>query len=178
MEAPNILLLDEPTNDLDIPTLAALEEYLDTFPGVLIAVSHDRWFLDRTVDHIICFEGEGKMRTYPGDYSAYLEVRKREDAEAGKQTASKTARSIQKKKKSPNTSKRSSGKLSFGEKKELVETEVRIESAEARKEEIESLLSQNSSDFEAISSLSSELHELTSRLDRDMERWAELAERS
>ena len=118
------------------------------------------------------------MRTYPGDYSAYLEVRKREDAEAGKQTASKTARSIQKKKKSPNTSKGRSGKLSFGEKKELVETEVRIESAEARKEEIESLLSQNSSDFEAISSLSSELHELTSRLDRDMERWAELAERS
>ena len=178
MEAPNVLLLDEPTNDLDIPTLSALEEYLDTFPGVLIAVSHDRWFLDRTVDHIICFEGEGKIRNYPGDYSAYLEVRKREDAEAGKQTPAKTAPSVQKKQKSPNTSKGSSGKLSFKEKKELAETELRIESAEARKEEIEGLLSKNSSDFEAVSSLSSEFYELTSRLDRDIERWAELAERS
>ncbi len=80
MEAPNVLLLDEPTNDLDIPTLAALEEYLDTFSGVLIAVSHDRWFLDRTVDTILRFEGDGKIRSYPGDYSAYLDQRAREDA--------------------------------------------------------------------------------------------------
>ena len=130
------------------------------------------------MDHIICFEGEGKIRNYPGDYSAYLEVRKREDAEAGKQTPAKTAPWVQKKQKSLNTSKGSSGKLSFKEKKELAETELRIESAEARKEEIEGLLSKNSSDFEAVSSLSSEFYELTSRLDRDIERWAELAERS
>ena len=130
------------------------------------------------MDHIICFEGEGKIRNYPGDYSAYLEVRKREDAEAGKQTPAKTAPSVQQKQKSLNTSKGSSGKLSFKEKKELAETELRIESAEARKEEIEGLLSKNSSDFEAVSSLSSEFYELTSRLDRDIERWAELAERS
>jgi len=176
MEAPNILLLDEPTNDLDIPTLAALEEYLDTFPGVLIVVSHDRWFLDRTIDHIHCFENDGNIRTYPGDYSAYLELRGREaagSAASAKKRPEKTARS---KKKSESTS--GSTKLSFKEKKELAETELRIESAEARKAEIEALLSQNPGDIEAITALSHELGDLASTLDRDMERWSELADRA
>ncbi|HYP50723.1 MAG TPA: ABC-F family ATP-binding cassette domain-containing protein, partial [Pyrinomonadaceae bacterium] len=80
MTAPNVLLLDEPTNDLDVPTLMALEEYLDDFPGALIAVSHDRYFLDRTIDRVFKFEPGGRLREYPGDYSAYLEIQTREEA--------------------------------------------------------------------------------------------------
>ena len=74
MSAPNVLLLDEPTNDLDIPTLIALEEYLDDFAGALIVVSHDRYFLDRTIETIFKFEDAGVIREFPGDYSAYLEI--------------------------------------------------------------------------------------------------------
>ncbi|HLM54728.1 MAG TPA: ABC-F family ATP-binding cassette domain-containing protein, partial [Pyrinomonadaceae bacterium] len=79
MGAPNLLLLDEPTNDLDIQTLITLEDYLDGFPGNLIVVSHDRYFLDRTVEHVIRFEGEGRLREYPGNYSAFLEARREEE---------------------------------------------------------------------------------------------------
>jgi ATP-binding cassette subfamily F protein uup len=182
MEAPNVLLLDEPTNDLDIPTLAALEEYLDTFSGVLIAVSHDRWFLDRTVDTILRFEGDGRIRSYPGDYSAYLDQRAREDAALAAAAAaalpaqqSVTARPQSK---SDNQSSKAAAKLSFKEKIELAETERRIELGEARKAEIETALRDNPSDFEAVVSLSHELGELSSTLDRDVERWSELAGRA
>src|SRR5919112_219900 len=82
MGAPNVLLLDEPTNDLDIQTLMVLEDYLDNFPGNLIVVSHDRYFLDRTVEHVIRLEGGGRLREYPGNYSAFLEARREEESEA------------------------------------------------------------------------------------------------
>ncbi|MFT5516353.1 MAG: ATP-binding cassette subfamily F protein uup [Rhodothermales bacterium] len=173
MGAPNVLLLDEPTNDLDIRTLAALEEYLDTFPGVLIVVSHDRWFLDRTIDEILRFEGEGVIRSYPGDYSAYLEIRAREDAALVSAQKVTTPSSKQAKKSAPPASK-----LSFKEKTELAEAEKRIQKGEARKEEIEATLSANPSDFGIIEALSQELGELTKVLDRDVERWSELAERA
>src|SRR5499427_3444241 len=92
MGAPNLLLLDEITNDLDIATLSALEDYLETFPGCLVVVSHDRYFLDRTIDYIFRFEGAGRIREYPGDYSTFIEIRDRENAEkAPAETATKTA---------------------------------------------------------------------------------------
>ena len=174
MEAPNILLLDEPTNDLDIPTLTALEEYLESFPGVLITVSHDRWFLDKTVDTILFFEGDGSIRTYPGDYTAYLERKKKEDAliQAEKQ-ANAAPKKVREKKASDGT-----GKLSYKEKRELEEIEPRIEASEARKEVIEKELAENPTDFELVSKHSKELEELVAQLDRDVERWAELAERA
>src|ERR671920_1951197 len=78
MGAPNVLLLDEPTNDLDIPTMVTLEDYLDGFNGCLIVVSHDRYFLDRTVEHIFRFEEGGRLREYPGNYAAFLEARQEE----------------------------------------------------------------------------------------------------
>lgn len=185
MGAPNVLLLDEPTNDLDIPTLAALEEYLDTFAGVLIVVSHDRWFLDRTIDNILRFEGDGTIRPYPGDYSAYLEQKARDDnafavAAAGKPSVKpSSAPSLPKTKVSTETGKaKNQGKLSFKEKTELTEVEKRIEKAESRKHAIEGELSSNPSDFEAVAALSHELGELTKKLDRDVERWADLSERA
>ena len=171
MEAPNILLLDEPTNDLDIATLAALEEYLDTFDGVLIVVSHDRWFLDRTIDHLLHFEGDGSIREYPGDYSAWLEHRKAEKAKE----AAVAARNAKPDKKSNATE--GPVKLSYKEKKELEETERRIEASEERKAEIEAELGSGITDMEAITALSEELGELMKSLERDMDRWAELAER-
>jgi ATP-binding cassette subfamily F protein uup len=82
MAAPNVLLLDEPTNDLDIQTMVTLEDYLDGFEGCVIAVSHDRYFLDRTVEHIFRFEEGGLVRQYPGNYSAFLEARRKEEREA------------------------------------------------------------------------------------------------
>ncbi|HMS39091.1 MAG TPA: ABC-F family ATP-binding cassette domain-containing protein, partial [Pyrinomonadaceae bacterium] len=89
MAQPNVLLLDEPTNDLDIPTLIALEEYLDDFAGALIVVSHDRYFLDRTIDSVFKFEGNGKVREFAGDYSAYLELTEREETESKKAETNK-----------------------------------------------------------------------------------------
>ncbi|MEX0601639.1 MAG: ABC-F family ATP-binding cassette domain-containing protein, partial [Rhodothermales bacterium] len=91
MGAPNVLLLDEPTNDLDIPTLVALEAYLDTFPGCLITVSHDRYFLDRTVEHLFRLDGMGTVRKIPGNYSANLELREREAAEKTSEEAASSA---------------------------------------------------------------------------------------
>ena len=178
MEAPNILLLDEPTNDLDIATLAALEEYLDTFDGVLIVVSHDRWFLDRTIDHVLHFEGEGAIREYPGDYSAYLKLREEEKAKEAVAAAKKKANAPAPSKKANSETKSDTAKLSYKEKKELQETEKRIEAAEERKAEIETELGSGITDVDAITALSEELGELMSAMERDMERWAELAERA
>ncbi|MFT4605209.1 MAG: ATP-binding cassette subfamily F protein uup [Rhodothermales bacterium] len=174
MSAPNILLLDEPTNDLDIPTLAALEEYLDSFAGVLIAVSHDRWFLDRTVDHILRFDAEGAIREYPGDYSAYLEREARDaaEAEAERKPARAATKSVAAAPKKVKTT------LSYQEKRELTEIEKRIEAAEERKAEIEVKLAANPGDFEAVAALSEEIGLVTSQMELDMERWAELSERA
>jgi len=175
MEAPNVLLLDEPTNDLDIPTLAALEEYLDTYAGVLIAVSHDRWFLDRTIDTILRFDGDGRIRSYPGDYSAYLEHRAREDAALA---ATEQPTPVQSKRKPRMQPPNTSAKLSFKEKRELAQIETQIEASETRKAEIEAELTDNPSDFEAVPALYRELGELTTVLDHDVDRWAELSERA
>ncbi|NNE68778.1 MAG: ABC-F family ATP-binding cassette domain-containing protein [Rhodothermales bacterium] len=188
MEAPNVLLLDEPTNDLDIPTLAALEEYLDTFEGVLIAVSHDRWFLDRTVDHILHFGPGGAIREFPGDYSAFIErqaaeetARAEEARREGERKESARAAAAGDATSSPTGSRkkgRADGKLSFKEKRELEETEARIEQTEARMAAIEQALNARPDDFEAVAQLSEELGKLTRSLDQDVERWAELSERA
>ncbi|WLT38045.1 hypothetical protein NON20_21120 [Synechocystis sp. B12] len=85
MRAPNVLILDEPTNDLDVQTLAVLEDYLEDFNGCVIVVSHDRYFLDRTVETIFAFEEEGELRQYPGNYSLYLEYKKAEQVRANQE---------------------------------------------------------------------------------------------
>jgi ATP-binding cassette subfamily F protein uup len=180
MSAPNLLLLDEITNDLDIATLSALEDYLETFPGCLVVVSHDRYFLDRTVDYIFRFEGvsEGKarIREYPGDYSAFIEIRDRESAErALNETVTKTAPK-QREEIKPAQDSTAKRKLTFKEKRELEELEARIPAAEARKTEVERELDANSSDHVLVQKLYEELQSLNERLDSDLNRWAELAE--
>jgi len=184
MGAPNLLLLDEITNDLDIATLSALEDYLETFPGCLVVVSHDRYFLDRTIDYIFRFEGvpegasegRGRIREYPGDYSAFIEIRDRENAErALTETATKGA-SERREESGPARDSTAKRKLSFKERRELDELETRIHAAEARKAEVERELDANSSDHVLVQKLYEELQSLNEQLNRDLDRWSELAE--
>ncbi|MFP5260577.1 MAG: ABC-F family ATP-binding cassette domain-containing protein [Blastocatellia bacterium] len=169
MGAPNVLLLDEPTNDLDIHTLVRLEEYLDSFAGCLIVVSHDRYFLDRTAEHIFRLDGDGSVREYPGNYSAFLEARALDGAGAGE--AGRAS-------KPPTAARQSAGarKLSYKERREFEELEKRIEAAERKKGELERRLAESASDFVVVQALYTELGLLKQQLDNDVDRWAELAE--
>jgi ATP-binding cassette subfamily F protein uup len=173
MGAPNVLLLDEPTNDLDIPTLVTLEDYLDGFGGCLIVVSHDRYFLDRTVDHIFRFEGHGRVREYPGNYTAFIEARREENDSIPDLRPVKAAAKPEVNANGKSVAKR---KLSFKERKELEELESRIETTEVRQAEIETELVASSSDSFLVLRLYEEREALASRLATDLERWAELAE--
>ena len=179
MGSPNVLLLDEPTNDLDIPTLVALEEYLDEFAGALIVVSHDRYFLNRTIENVFRFEPGGNVREFAGDYTAYLEAVEREEAPV---SSSQTVSSphVSKGNVKPPTSDTSAKpkKLSFKETRELEELEKSIAAAEVRMPEIEKELKQAGSDAGRVHELFSEQQSLESKLETDMTRWAVLAERS
>lgn len=174
MSAPNVLLLDEPTNDLDIPTLMALEEYLDDFAGALIVVSHDRYFLDRTIDYILRFEETGCLREYPGNYSAYLEYREREEIV---QEVVETNNKIPEKRAKQNETNELR-KFSFKERREFEELEKRIADTESRQAEIEADLNTYSSDAVMVQKLFTEQQELIKQLELDLDRWAELAERA
>ncbi len=174
MAQPNVLLLDEPTNDLDIPTLIALEQYLDDFPGALIVVSHDRYFLDRTIESIFKFDGKGKVREFAGDYSAYLETIESEEAEI-KEAETRASARVEK---TSQPEKPKSQKLSFKEKRELDALEAEIPETEARLAEIKNELIQFATDAYKLNELVTEQEKLNSLLERSIERWAELAERA
>lgn len=183
MSAPNVLILDEPTNDLDVQTLAVLEDYLEDFNGCAIVVSHDRYFLDRTVDNIFAFESGGVLRQYPGNYTVYLDYRKAEEEEANQQAKAeekKTAKSVEAtpvKAKSTNSDK--PRKLSFNEKREYERLETQIPELEAQKEAVEKILYNNPpSDFTELQQLTEQLAQLTESIDSATERWLELAERA
>ncbi|WP_420456759.1 ABC-F family ATP-binding cassette domain-containing protein [Rubrivirga sp.] len=177
--APNVLLLDEPTNDLDIPTLVALEEYLDTFPGAVVAVSHDRYFLDRVAGHLLRVEGDGRVREIPGSYSAWAEIEARErDAREAAETRKATPPPPPPSASAPSPPADGPKKLSYNETRELAMLEERIAQAEARQPELEAELAERATDADAVLALSSELAALTDQLDADVDRWAELAERA
>ncbi|HRI02117.1 MAG TPA: ABC-F family ATP-binding cassette domain-containing protein [Pyrinomonadaceae bacterium] len=177
MGSPNVLLLDEPTNDLDIPTLIALEEYLDDFAGALIVVSHDRYFLDRTIENVFRFEPGGHVREFAGDYTAYLDAIGREEALV------RTGSDSDRVPKTPDTKPTSPEtftpkKLTFKESRELESLEQSIAAAEARLPEIDKELALAASDAGKVHELFTEQQRLTEQLDTDMTRWAELAERA
>lgn len=177
MGAPNLLMLDEPTNDLDIQTLVRLEEYLDSFAGCLVVVSHDRYFLDRTVESIFRFEGKGRIKEYPGNYSAFLESSVVQAASLRREREVVETREISVPRPASSTGT-SAGprKLSYKERREFEELEKRIERSEARKDELESLLSSSSSAFVAVEAAYTELQTLNQELEKDVDRWAALAE--
>ncbi len=186
MGSPNVLLLDEPTNDLDIPTLIALEEYLDDFAGALIVVSHDRYFLDRTIENVFRFEPGGTVREYPGDYTAYLAAHEREQS-ARKVLSSPPARGRVDAVSADGMAggnrglqaaeKPKSKKLSFKEMREFEAVELRIAETEKRLPEIEKELAAAATDAGSVHALFVEQQSLNTQLETDLSRWAELAER-
>ncbi|MEL6138545.1 MAG: ABC-F family ATP-binding cassette domain-containing protein, partial [Cyanobacteria bacterium J06628_6] len=176
MQAPNVLILDEPTNDLDVQTLAVLEEYLEDFNGCVIVVSHDRYFLDRTVDKIFAFEGNGVIREYPGNYSVYLEkVEKRVgEAKAAEASVDLAKASKVAEKKADVKSK----KLSYKERREYESLEDQIPTLEEEKEQLEKqLYNDPPSDYAEMQTLSQKLADLGNQIETATERWMELAER-
>ena len=185
MGAPNVLILDEPTNDLDIQTMVTLEDYLDAFNGCLIVVSHDRYFLDRTVEHIFRFEAGGHVREYPGNYTAFLETQGRAEAARGREeqaaanasdAPASPARPAKREHAATASGAPAQRKLTFKEQRELAELEARIQATEQRQVEIEAGLAANSSDAHLVHELFVERETLSAQLARDLERWAELAE--
>jgi ABC transport system ATP-binding/permease protein len=171
MAAPNVLLLDEPTNDLDIQTLAVLEDYLDDFAGALLVVSHDRYFLDRTAERLLAFEGDGRVNEYPGNYSAYAATRSNVAATAADRPEQK--RSTVERSHVP-TSK--PHKLSFKETRELQELETKIAALEGEQAKLQAQINAAGSDYQALMRLTGELERASATLEAAFERWSELAE--
>ncbi len=174
MGAPNVLILDEPTNDLDVQTLAVLEDYLENFNGCVLCVSHDRYFLDRTVDFIFALEPGGQLRQYPGNYSVYLDDKKAELA-AAKAEKIETAKSIA----PPPAAKAAPAprRLSNYQRRELAELETKIPSLEAQKAALERTIYHNPpTDYTQLQSLTDQLAQLNATIDEVTERWLTLAE--
>ncbi|MFL5729695.1 MAG: ABC-F family ATP-binding cassette domain-containing protein [Cytophagaceae bacterium] len=165
---PNFLILDEPTNDLDIATLNVLEEFLINFNGSLLVVSHDRYFMDRLVDHVFVFEGEGKIRDYPGNYTDYRTWMDEQEEEAAKPKA------VPVKVKSDEEKK----KLSYQEKKELENLDKEIASLELKKEDLTAKLNSGTGSNEDLIKWGKEIAEVMSLLDEKSLRWLELSEKA
>ena len=177
MEAPNVLLLDEPTNDLDIQTLTILEDYLDSFLGIVITVSHDRYFLDRVVRRIFAFEGDGRVTQYEGgftDYQAAYEAKNPEGTES-KDGALKKAESGEKKKQEKPKSERKL-KFSFKEQKEWDTIEDEIGALEEALEGLEVEMAEAARDYSKLNALMKEKTEKEQLLEEKMERWMYLNE--
>jgi ATP-binding cassette subfamily F protein uup len=169
MRNPNFLVLDEPTNDLDIVTLQVLEEYLRQFKGCVIVVSHDRYFMDKVVDHLLVFNGQGDIRDFPGNYSDYRdwrEVRDRHNREQEKAKEEKTSRVRLNDKR----------KLSFKERKEMEQLEQDIAALEAEKADIETALCSGTLSVDELTEKSKRLPQLGEELDEKTMRWLELSE--
>ena len=166
MQNPNFLVLDEPTNDLDIKTLQILEEYLQDFAGCVIVVSHDRYFTDKIVDHLLVFHGDGKIQDFPGNYSQYREYERLKPKE--NTPAVKTGKRDYR-----NDTRR---RMTYKEKREFEQLDIDIPRLTAEKEEIERLLSSGTLSVERITELSKRLPALTAELDEKEMRWLELSE--
>jgi ATP-binding cassette subfamily F protein uup len=186
MLKPNVLLLDEPTNDLDVETLTVLEDYLDTFEGAVIAVSHDRYFLDRVVEHMLVFDDRGQVVEFPGTYSAFAQRRAEEAAaqQAAQQAARQGQAALQATKPSASAAPQASAEgskkkpLSSWEQKELAGLRDAISAMEASLAALDMKLSASATDFAAITRLGEERAKLSAELDAKLERWMELEERA
>lgn len=181
MEAPNVLLLDEPTNDLDITTLTVLEDYLDTFDGIVITVSHDRYFLDRTVTRILSFEENGVIKQYEGGYTDYINASGRKLAVTGNSNNTKDSPKPQDSSKSLNRNNWKDGqekkkKMSYKEQREYETIEDDIAKLEEELENIEADILKYSHDFVKLNELSSQKDEISNNLSEKMDRWMYLEE--
>ena len=172
MHNPNFLVLDEPTNDLDIQTLQVLEEYLQDFPGCVIIISHDRYFMDKIIDHLLVFEGQGRIKDFPGNYTQYREWASLQPQEKAP-TASNSKEDSDPKKNYRNDTKR---KLSYKEKREFEQLEEEIIQLEEEQKSLEDALSGSELSVEEITEKSKRLASLKNQLDEKSFRWLELSE--
>lgn len=170
MSEPNVLLLDEPTNDLDTQTLSILEEYLDYYPGVVITVSHDRYFLDRVVERLIAFEGHASIRLFEGNYSEYLEQRKVEKQRLEVDEREKREQNV-----AASHRKEKRRRLTYKEQKEWEEIEDRIARLEQKNEELQQQIEQAGSDSGQVQALYKEQQQVEEALEQAIERWSELS---
>jgi ATP-binding cassette subfamily F protein uup len=173
MKNPNVLFLDEPTNDFDIQTLNALEEYLQNFQGFLVVVSHDRMFLDRTVEYIYSFDGGGKIKQYPGNYTAYLERKETEGKNSGNDgnegKKGKSAGETEERK------VRNPRKLTYKEEREFAKLEKDIAAIEEEKAALNTQMNDADADYAALAEMGQRLHDLDARIEELSDRWLELA---
>lgn len=172
MKNPNFLVLDEPTNELDIQTMQVLEEYLADFPGCVIIVSHDRYFMDKVVDHILVFKGQGNIKDFPGNYTQYREWTDDEE----KQATETEEKKQEQRKEQESRGEKQKTKLSYKEKREFEHLEKDIEQLETEKKTIEDKLSSANISVDEITTLSKRLPIVTNELDEKTNRWLELSE--
>ena len=171
IKSPNFLILDEPTNDLDIMTLNTLEEFLDDFPGCLIIVSHDRYFMDRLVDHLFVFEGEGVIKDFPGNYTDFREWEKEQKAAQKEEKTVKVAVA-----ETPAPAATNKNKASFKEKKEFESLNTDIEKLQGEKANLVSKISEGTEDHQLLISWSNRIQEIDGLLEEKELRWLELSE--
>ena len=169
MRNPNFLVLDEPTNDLDIVTLQILEEYLQDFPGCVIVVSHDRYFMDKVVDHLLVFKGQGEIKDFPGNYTQYREWASLEENKTSSSSSTNTAGK-------PSYRHDDRRRLSYKEKREMEQLEKDIAALEEEKKKIEEALCGGTTEVEEITAMSKRLPQLNEELDEKSMRWFELSE--
>ncbi|MFY0673095.1 MAG: ABC-F family ATP-binding cassette domain-containing protein [Bacteroidia bacterium] len=174
---PNFLILDEPTNDFDIETLNVLEEYLRHYSGGLLVVTHDRYFLDRIVDHLFVFEGKGKIKDFPGNYTDYREKKKEEKALSQNTAKPKAKAQVQEKKETKSHANSNVKKLSYKEKREYEALEGEIAALETKKENLVAKLNSGEASHEELTEWAQEIEKLDNDIDTKTERWMELEER-
>lgn len=178
MKNPNFLILDEPTNDLDIVTLNVLENFLEEFQGCLLVVTHDRYFMDKLVDHLFVFEGDGKIKDYTGRYSDYrLELKEKEaqEKQAEKQVE-KEKNNMESATENNNIVEKPKNKLSYKEKFELEQLEKELPALEIQKSELEDKLNNNITDHQELLKITQKLGYVTKQLDEKTDRWLILSE--
>jgi len=171
MKNPNFLILDEPTNDLDILTLNVLEDFLLEFPGCVVIVTHDRFFMDKLADHLFVFEGNGQIRDFNGDYTEYREIQKERERETRRHE-----RSEQQKAKEEQKAQVSKPGLSFEQRKELNKLEKEIQKLEEKKATVSDQFNSTDLTPDRIRELSIELNQLSAQIEEKELRWMELAE--
>lgn len=176
MRNPNFLILDEPTNDLDIQTLQILEEYLQDFPGCVIVVSHDRYFMDKVVDHLLVFKGNGEIKDFPGNYTQYRQWAAMQSKE---EETKRTTKKINNGQKQNDTAKQNNKprRLSYKEQREMQQLEKEIEALETEQKKLEEELCSGTLNIEDLTTKSIRLPKLKEELDEKSLRWLELAEK-
>ena len=175
MKNPNFLVLDEPTNDLDIQTLQILEEYLQDFPGCVIVVSHDRYFMDKVVDHLLVFKGEGEIQDFPGNYTQYRDYQKMKSKEDNQTKPVKNTKQVNTEAKN-NSSINGKRKMTFKEKREYEQISEKINQLETEQKQLEEELCSGNLSVEELTEKSKRLPILKDELDELELRWLELSE--